>query len=75
MINRIYTYLAALGGILLAIGAVFLRGKRAGKKEVEAKNNEETLAQIRKTQEAIHKANGKPVSRDDVVRMLQEGEI
>lgn len=72
MINRIYGYLAAVGGIILAIGAVFLRGKSAGKQQQEAKHNESVL---KATQEAIHKSHGKPISRDDIDKLLRDGEI
>jgi hypothetical protein len=54
MINRIYLWLISVAGVLSAIAVIFMSGKRKGKSELEAKQNENTLKQIEDTQRIIH---------------------
>lgn len=44
-----------IGGVLLTISAIFLRGKSAGKQQAEAKTNETILKQTEEVQEIIHR--------------------
>lgn len=70
MINRIYLWLATLGGLLLAIFAIFTRGKSAGKHQQQAKQNEDTI----RIQQAIIQAS-KPMSVDDTIDVLRKGKF
>ena len=70
MINRFYIYLGSLSAILSAIALIFMRGKKAGKQQSEAKKNERTIL----TQKAIIKAS-KPISVDDTVERLRDGDF
>ena len=60
MINQIYIWLGSLSAILSAIALIFMRGKRAGKQQSEAKQNEaaiKSVVQSKQTKDDVAGAN------------------
>ena len=76
--NGLIAILGALGGLVLAIIAVYYGGKRSGKdsatavhEKQETERTEAVLDEIRKQQEAIQ--GGASLSRDDIDNLLRDG--
>jgi hypothetical protein len=46
MISRLYGYLAAAGGVLAFIAAIFLKGKSEGRADEQARQTEQTLDDV-----------------------------
>ena len=67
--NQIAGYLIAIGGIIIAIFTAFMRGKTQGRKQAEAKQNEDII----RTQQKINDAGN--LSGDDVLKRLRDGEF
>jgi uncharacterized membrane protein YdjX (TVP38/TMEM64 family) len=67
--NQIAGYLIAIGGIIIAIFTVFMRGKTQGRQQAEAKQNEDII----RTQQKINDAGN--LSSDDVLKRLRDGEF
>ena len=60
MIDKIYIWIGSLSAALLAIAAIFMRGKRAGKQQSGAKQNEaviKSVAQSKQIKDDVAGAN------------------
>ena len=79
-LNRIYTYLATAGIILLALFGIHRSGKQSGKEQQQAKHDaqeiqrqEAHINEIRRHQEII--ARNATTTGDDIINSLRDGEF
>lgn len=70
ILSHIKIIVISVFGVFLTIGAIFLRGKSAGKKQAEAKQNEAILEQTKQAQEVIHRVGN--MSSDERRRLREK---